>query len=131
MPILKPEHIIKLIFDDFCVTESEIDLCDDIYFSSIVLGGDYKVCITFEPKSITFHVFKYNDDPSVTITLDAIFQITECQNKEYSEDIAVLYSAGDFIDTYWEDLCAACKELSLETQVLSGSLFDKYVKQKG
>lgn len=131
MPILKPEHIVKLMFEEFCVTESEFDLCDDIWFSSLVLGGDYKVCITFEPKSITFHVFRYTDDRAVVMELDAIFQITVCNNNEYSDEIAVLYSSGDFIDTYFDDIRAGCKELSLETQVLSGSLFDKYVTQKG
>ena len=130
MALLNHEHIIKRMFDEFTVTDFNKDLCDDYHIYSLILGGSYKVYVTFEPKSVTFFVFMYEpykDD----MTIDSIFQMTETEKKEYNESVNLLYSSGTFIDDYLDEINAACKELSLETQVLSGSLFDKYVKQKG
>lgn len=127
MPILKPEYIITKIFEDFDVTDADFDLCESVYYSSLVLDKSYKVCVTFEPKSITFFVFDYSKDESIGFELDTIFQIIDNENNEYTDEINVLYSSGDFIDTYFYLVRYRCKELSIETQVLSGSLFDKYV----
>lgn len=127
MPILKPEHIITKIFEDFDITDADFDLCDDIYYASLVLDRSYKVCVTFESKSITFFVFDYSQDSSIGFDLDTIFQILDNENNEYTDEIKVLYSSGDFIDTYLHLVQSRCRELSLETQVLSGSIYDKYV----
>lgn len=128
MSLLNHGHIILRMFDGFTITDFDRDLCDNYHFYSLIINGingSYKVYVTFEPKSVTFYVFMYDEKDELTI--DSIFQMTETEKKEYDESVSLLYSSGDFIDTYLDDIRAGCKELSIETQVLSGSIYDKYV----
>lgn len=134
MALLKHEHIIDKLFGRFDVSDREDDFNDEVYIYSVVLDRSYKAYTVFEPHAFQCFVFLYSVECDSDIMLDTIFRVVETSNGEYDPNVQVLHSSGDFWHTNGSHIVSRCKELSIETQIVTGSLFDKYVninKNKG
>lgn len=131
MALLNHRHIIELIIRRLNPHEESIAISDihDDFEAYTAFVHSSKLIFVFNKDSIEIYVFKQNpgERSYAFDILDTIVKISEKSTKEYSESFDVLYSAGNFLESYSDQLKSACKELSIETQVVSGSLYDKFV----
>lgn len=129
MALLKHEHIIDTILNGFSITREQRDFHDELYMYSAVLNGEYKAVIVFDEGLYLMYVFRSPEDifTSAYTELDCIFRFRETSNHEYSEVPELPYNSGSFAVEYGDYINANCKELAIETQIVTGSIYQKYV----
>lgn len=131
MALLKHEHIIDTTLNGFQITREQRDFHDEIYMYSAVLQDQYKAVIIFDETLYLMYVFRTPctcEYESYT-ELDCIFRFRETDNNEYEEMPEVPYRAEDskFANDFFEQISSNCKELAIETQIVTGSIYRRYV----
>jgi hypothetical protein len=129
LSLLNKEHIADSIFRKLKPNNENyvrFDIHDD-YFIYATIIGNYKPILFFYDGYIEVNVLCYNHSTGSYDTLDTICKINETPAKEYSETLEVLYSTGKFMPEHGDALRSVCRDLAIESQIASGSLFSKFV----